>query len=81
MQGYQKEEWRRMVSQAESHFDSACPLIEDEVVVAVDKDMRLMYNFVHYIANDWIESSFDKVMAQRSDYIRRAKQVLEEIHG
>jgi hypothetical protein len=35
--------------------------------------------FVRWIANDYVESSHDKVRLQRDDYIKRAKQLLNEL--
>ena len=36
-----------------------------------------LYNFVRYIANDWVELSHEKVRLQRDDYMKRAKQLLK----
>jgi len=36
--------------------------------------------FVMWIARDYVESSHDKVRLQRDDYIKRAKQLLEELY-
>jgi sulfur carrier protein ThiS len=35
MKQYQLEEWQQMASRARANLDSACPLLEDEVIVAV----------------------------------------------
>jgi hypothetical protein len=35
MKQYQLEEWQQMVSRARANLDSTCPLLEDEVTVAV----------------------------------------------
>jgi len=78
MKNYQEKQWHRMVAEAKDHSD---PLIEDEVIVAVDKDLQRMYDALFYIANDWVESSFDKVMAQRSDFIKIARAALTEVGG
>lgn len=40
-----------------------------------------LYDFVRYIANDYVELSYDKVRVQRDDYIRMAKKLLEELDG
>jgi len=37
--------------------------------------------FVMWIARDYVESSHDKVRWQRDDYIKRAKQLIEEIYN
>jgi hypothetical protein len=38
-----------------------------------------LYNFVRYIANDWVELSHEKVRLQRDDYMKRAKELLEKL--
>lgn len=38
-----------------------------------------MYDFIQYIARDYIENSDDKVRIQRDDYIRMAKNILDEL--
>lgn len=37
-----------------------------------------LLDFIKYVANDYIESSHDKVLVQRNDYIRVAKGLLKE---
>ena len=68
MNDLQKAQWQAMVNRG------------DELVVAVNRDLELLYEFAHYVANDWIEASFDKVLAQRGDFIKRARQVIEQTH-
>lgn len=77
MKDYQIEEWSQMVKKAEHHLTSGCPLIEDEVIVAVAKQMQEMTEFIRFIATDYIELSHDKVRWQRDDYVKRAKKLLE----
>jgi len=36
--------------------------------------------FVMWIARDYVESSHDKVRWQRDDYIKRAKELLDELY-
>jgi len=79
MTEHQKLEWRKLVEKSKTRFSDANPSIEDEVVVAADRDMQLMYNALHYIANNWIEPSFDGVMKQRRDLIKVAKTALKNI--
>lgn len=38
-----------------------------------------LYNFVRYIARDWVELSHEKVRLQRDDYIERAQALLSEL--
>ena len=81
MEQYQLAEWQEAVDRAKAHLDSACPLIEDEVIVAVADRLDKLEAFVMWIARDYVESSHDKVRIQRDDYIKRAKQLLDELYG
>ena len=38
-----------------------------------------LIRFVEFIASDYVELSHDKVRAQRDDYIRRARELLEDL--
>ncbi len=38
-----------------------------------------LYNFVRYIAKDYVELSHEKVRLQRDDYMRDAKKLLNEV--
>lgn len=80
MKQYQYEEWQRMVEEANDNLCLDCPLIEDEVIVAVDKDYTAMYNFIQYIANDYFELSHEKVRIQRDDYVRMARNLVKQIN-
>ena len=80
MKQYQYEEWQRMLDEAEGDLSSDCPLIEDEVTVAVYKDYLAMYRFIQYIANDYFELSYEKVRIQRDDYVRMARELLKELN-
>lgn len=76
MKDYQVDEWLHMVTLAEKALESDCPLIEDEVICAANAELTMLWEFVHYIAHDWIESSQDKVRIQRDDYLRKANMLL-----
>ena len=43
------------------------------------EDYTKLYNFVRYIAKDYVELSHEKVRIQRDDYIREAKELLNEV--
>ena len=68
-----------MVGAAYDSVDSECPLLEDEVMVAVYKDYLAMHSFIKYIANDYFELSHEKVRIQRDDYVRMARELLKEL--
>jgi len=38
-------------------------------------------DFVRYVATDWIEMSCEKVVVQRNDFVKRAKNILERINN
>ena len=73
MEQYQLAEWQQAVDRAKAHLDSACPLIEDEVIVAVADRLDKLEAFVQLIARD-------KVRWQRDEYIKRAKELLNELY-
>lgn len=41
---------------------------------------KKLYDFVHYIAYDYVELSQEKIRLQRDDYIRGAKKLLKELY-
>ena len=41
-EGYVLEEWEIMVKQAKAYMHSDCPLIEDEVIVLIDRYIKLL---------------------------------------
>lgn len=43
-------------------------------------DYEKLYNLVYFIANDYVELSYEKVALQRDDYMKRARKVLAEIY-
>ena len=45
----------------------------------MEDDYTKLYNFVRYIAKDYVELSQEKVRLQRDDYIREAKELLNEV--
>jgi hypothetical protein len=40
-----------------------------------------LYEFVRYIANDYVELSHEKVQWQRNDFMKKAKKLLEDCDG
>jgi hypothetical protein len=74
MEQYQLAEWQQAVDRAKAHLDSACPLIEDEVIVAIADRLDKLEAFVQLIARD-------KVRWQRDEYIKRAKELLKLLNG
>jgi hypothetical protein len=49
----------------------------DDVARYCETCYNELYDFVRYVADDWIELSDEKVRVQRDDYIRMAKNLLE----
>ena len=79
MKDYQREELRIQAERAAKALQSPCPLIEDEVAVAVYNHILELEDFVRMIATDWVESSHDKVVVQRDDYMRKAKWLFDRL--
>ena len=44
-----------------------------------NKDYDAMYEFIEYIAKDYVELSHEKVRIQRDDYIRMARDLMKQI--
>ena len=53
-------------------------MTEHNIQVSSDNLMKL-YRFVYYVANDYFELSHEKVRLQRDDFIKEAREVLEEL--
>lgn len=50
---------------------------DEETAAEVTQYVSELYEFVRFIATDYVELSHDKVLWQRNDYIKRAKKILE----
>ena len=53
-------------------------MTEHNIQVSSENLMKL-YRFVYYVANDYFELSHEKVRLQRDDFIKEAREVLEEL--
>lgn len=51
---------------------------DEETAAEVTQYVSELYEFVRYIATDYVELSHDKVRWQRDDYIKQAKKILEQ---
>jgi len=51
---------------------------DEETATEVTQYVSELYEFVRYIATDYVELSHDKVRWQRDDYIKQAKKILEQ---
>lgn len=49
---------------------------DEETAAEVTQYVSELYEFVRYIATDYVELSHDKVRWQRDDYIKQAKKIL-----
>lgn len=43
------------------------------------EEREKLFNFVHFVANDYVELSNDKIQWQRDDFIKRARKILGEL--
>lgn len=64
-----------------NYLDLHNMIYDAEQFQAQKKSSGKLYEFARYVANDWVESSHEKVQVQRDDYIRRAKKLLEELEN
>ena len=58
-------------------------MTKDEKIALLKEENDKLYEFVRYVARDYIELSHEKVRIQRDDYVRIAREImnsLEEIH-
>ena len=58
-------------------------MTKDEKIALLKEENDKLYEFVRYVARDYIELSHEKVRIQRDDYVRMARDImnsLEEIH-
>ena len=59
MKDYQVAEWEEMVGKAKHHLNhSSCPLIEDEIIVTIAKEMQMMLDFIYEVANEEIDIEY-----------------------
>jgi sulfur carrier protein ThiS len=73
MKQYQLEEWQQMASRARANLDSACPLLEDEVTVAVadrlDKLEALIGSTEHQLKMIKLAELMEDLDINRFEYI------------
>lgn len=48
---------------------------DEEAGAEIQQYMSELYEFARFIATDYVELSHDKVVWQRNDYIKRAKEI------
>lgn len=51
---------------------------DEDTAVEVTQYVNELYEFVRFIATDYVELSHDKVRWQRDDYIKQAKKILDK---
>lgn len=56
-------------------------LCDDAIPCGCSDKYEKLYNFVYLISTDYFELSHEKVRAQRDDYMRMAKKLIEEMHN
>ena len=76
---YQREEFMVQAERAKHSLNSDCPLIEDEVTVAVHNHIHELEEFVRMITTDRFEWFDEKIEAQRDKYVLKAKWLLDRI--
>ena len=43
------------------------------------ENLDKMYSLIQLIANDYVELSHEKILWQRNDYMKRAKQIVKSL--
>ena len=65
------------LSKAKGHYQCQ-PLVKR--IEQLEADYKKLEAFVQWIARDYVELSHDKVRIQRDYYIKRAKQLVNELY-
>ena len=55
-------------------------MTEDEKIAILKEENSKMFEFVRYVATDYIELSHEKVRIQRDDYVRMAREIMNSLN-
>ena len=69
MKDYQSEEWAHMIAHAKKSLDSSCPLIEDEVLVAVGDELKQL-RADNKALRDYVASLINTLPKLKADAVR-----------
>ena len=52
---------------------------QDQKIALLEEEHSKMFEFIRYVAKDYIELSHEKVRIQRDDYVRMARDILKSL--
>ena len=55
-------------------------MTKDEKFALLKEENDKLYEFVRYVARDYIELSHEKVRIQRDDYVRMAREIMNSLN-
>ena len=55
-------------------------MTKDQKIALLKEENNKMFEFVKYVATDYIELSHEKVRIQRDDYVRMAKEIRKTLN-
>ena len=55
-------------------------MTKDQKIAMLKEENNKMFEFVRYIAKDYIELSHEKVRIQRDDYVRMARDIMKSLN-
>ena len=55
-------------------------MTKDQKIAMLKEENNKMFEFVRYVAKDYIELSHEKVRIQRDDYVRMARDIMKSLN-
>ena len=55
-------------------------MTKDQKIALLKEENNKMFEFVKYVATDYIELSHEKVRIQRDDYVRMAREIRKSLN-
>ena len=55
-------------------------MTKDQKIALLKEENNKMFEFVRYVATDYIELSHEKVRIQRDDYVRMARDIMRSLN-
>ena len=55
-------------------------MTKDQKIALLKEENNKMFEFVRYVAKDYIELSHEKVRIQRDDYVRMARDIMKSLN-
>ena len=55
-------------------------MTKDQKIAMLKEENNKLFEFVRYVATDYIELSHEKVRIQRDDYVRMARDIMKSLN-